>query len=175
MPSKWIQWIALIEFWYNSSPHSSLGRSPFEVLYGFPPRNFGIAPPSVTPVADLNTWLDDRALMTSVIQLHLGHAQTRMKRQADKRRSERSFFRWYVGLPKATALRAVFTCSRANQKLAFRFFGPYKILECIGAASYRLALPPSTLIHPVFHVSQLNASHGKLPMSDILPDDLAQF
>jgi hypothetical protein len=90
-PSKWIQWIALAEFWYNSSPHSSLGRSPFEVLYGFPPRHFGIAPPSATPVADLNTWLDDRALMTSVIQLHLSHAQTRMKPQADKHRSECSF------------------------------------------------------------------------------------
>jgi len=36
-PSRWTQWIALAEFWYNSSHHSSLGRSPFEVLYGFPP------------------------------------------------------------------------------------------------------------------------------------------
>jgi len=44
-PSMWIQWIALAKFWYNSSHHFSLGRSPFEVLYGFPPRHFGIIPP----------------------------------------------------------------------------------------------------------------------------------
>lgn len=49
-PSKWVQWISQAEFWYNTSPHSSLGRSPFEVLYGFPPRHFGIVPPGASPV-----------------------------------------------------------------------------------------------------------------------------
>ena len=64
---------------------------------------------------------------------------------------------------------------RASQKLSFWFFGPFKILERIGAAAYKLALPASSSIHPVFHVSQLKVSHGKLPVSDALPDDLAQF
>lgn len=27
-PSKWVQWVSLAEFWYNSSFHTSLGRSP---------------------------------------------------------------------------------------------------------------------------------------------------
>ena len=30
------------ELWYNSSPHSAIGRSPFEALYGYPPCHFGI-------------------------------------------------------------------------------------------------------------------------------------
>jgi hypothetical protein len=42
-PSKWHNWLSLAEFWYNSSWHSSLGRSPFEVLYGYSPRHFGIS------------------------------------------------------------------------------------------------------------------------------------
>jgi hypothetical protein len=33
-PSKWSAWLSVAEFWYNTCPHSSLGRSPFEVLYG---------------------------------------------------------------------------------------------------------------------------------------------
>ena len=37
-PTKWIQWLSLAEFWYNTSCHSALGRSPFEVLYGHPPH-----------------------------------------------------------------------------------------------------------------------------------------
>lgn len=41
-PGKWANWISLAEFWYNTSQHSSLGRSPFEVLYGHPPGHFGI-------------------------------------------------------------------------------------------------------------------------------------
>jgi hypothetical protein len=36
-PTKWTSWLSMAEFWYNTSFHSALGRSPFEVLYGRPP------------------------------------------------------------------------------------------------------------------------------------------
>lgn len=41
-PSKWLSWLSIAEYWYNSSYHSSMGRTPFEVLYGHLPRHFGI-------------------------------------------------------------------------------------------------------------------------------------
>ena len=98
-----------------------------------------------------------------------------MKRQADKHRSERSFAVGNWVFSKVRPYVQSSLACHANQKLSFRFFGPYKILERIGAAVYKLDLSPSSSIHPVFHVSQLKASHGKLPMTDVLPDDLAQF
>lgn len=53
-PSKWSSWLAFAEFWYNFSPHSAIGRSPFEALYGYLPRHFGISVLDVH-VPELNT------------------------------------------------------------------------------------------------------------------------
>lgn len=55
-----------------------------------------------------------------------------MKRQADKQRSEREFS---VGDQVYLKLQPYVQSSitaRSNQKLSFRFFGPYVILERIG-------------------------------------------
>ena len=78
-PKHWLKWLHLAEFWINTSWHSALSKSPFEVLYGYATRVFGISPTDAHPVSDVQTWLQDRALMQSVIKLHLHHAQDRMK------------------------------------------------------------------------------------------------
>lgn len=57
---------------------------------------------------------------------------------------------------------------RANQKLAFKFFGPFKIIAKIGAAAYRLDLPESSAVHPMFHVSQLKEFVG--PQHQVTPN-----
>ena len=40
-------------------------------------------------------------------------------------------------------------------KLQWKLCGPYKVLERIGTQAYRLKLPDTWRIHPVFHVSLL--------------------
>lgn len=62
-----------------------------------------------------------------------------MTAQADKKRTDRSF----------EVREWVFV------KLTARYYGPYLVLERIGAVTYKLKLPLGSKVHPVFHVSLL--------------------
>jgi hypothetical protein len=175
-PKKWASWMTQAEYWYNTTPHSALGRSPFEVLYGRSPRHFGISNTTDTGVGELDTWLRERQTMTELTRQHLARAQQRMKHQADKNRSERVF---QVGDQVYLRLQPYVQTSVANrssQKLGFKYFGPYSVLKRVGQVSYKLKLPETAKIHPVIHVSQLKkAIKATDTVSTELPVSLVDF
>lgn len=175
-PNSWSQWLSLAEYWYNTCPHSATGKSPFHVLYGYEPRHFGISVSDTISVSDLSSWLQERQVMSGLIQQHLQRAKSRMKKQADHKRSERVL---QVGDWVFLKLQPYVQSSlapRANQKLAFRFFGPYKVLAKIGSVAYRLQLPASSTVHPVFHASQLKKMVGvHHQITESLPEDTFQW
>ena len=63
---------------------------------------------------------------------------------------------------------------RSNEKLAAKYYGPFEILEKIGAVAYKLQLPPSASIHPVFHVLQLRKAIGTNESLSTLPKALTE-
>lgn len=168
-PSKWSQWLAFAEYWYNTPHHSALGKSPFEVLYGHAPRHFGITSTPVCSSGDLTQYLAERQDMTQLVRHHLLRAQQRMKAQADRNRSERHFevgdwvyFKLHPYIQRSVA-------TRMNQKLSLHYYGPYKIIGKVGKVSYRLELPESSKIHSVVHVSLLKEARGYTSTSPPIP------
>ena len=56
-------------------------------------------------------------------------------------------------------------------KLSPKYYGPYKVLQKIGSMAYKLELPASSRVHPVFHVSHLKKVIGdKLQVQTMLPE-----
>ena len=60
--------------------------------------------------------------------------------------------------------------TRANHKLAFKFFGPFRVLERVNELAYKIQLLAGALGHHVFHVPQLRrALLPGMVASDQLP------
>lgn len=145
-PSKWMDWLSSAEYWYNTAAHSAIGCSPFEALYGYAPRSLGL-PSTPNSSQDIYAWIQEKQLMNSLLQQHLYRAQNRMKMQADKNTYDRSF---QVGDSVYLKLQPYVQSSlapRANQKLAFKYFGPYPVIGKVDPVACRLQLPPSASIH----------------------------
>lgn len=158
-PKAWKSWLSLAELWYNSTFHGSLGCSPFKALYGCDP-NLGSTPtiPSdaLVSVTDI---IEHRAEHLQLLKQRLEEAQNRMKLFEDKHRTAQQFT---VGDQVLFRLQPYTQSSVANRpfpKLAYKFFGPYTVLERIGAVAYRLNLPEESRVHLVFHISQLKPFH----------------
>lgn len=66
-PSKWVEWLYLAEFWYNTSKHEVLGFFPFEVLYGYTPKPFALELLLPSAIPTLDDWLQDKVVMTDLV------------------------------------------------------------------------------------------------------------
>lgn len=139
-PSKWSQWLTSAELWYNTCFHSAIGRSPFEALYGYPPRLLVIDPATASHPAVI-TWSTYRQWMDELLRDHLHRATNRMKKQTDQHRSERHFAVGDLVYLKLQPYVQTSLAPRSHHKLAFRFFGPFRILDRTGSVAYRLDLP----------------------------------
>ena len=62
---------------------------------------------------------------------------------------------------------------RANEKFAPFCYGPFKILQKIGPVAYKLELPTTAHIHPVFHVPLLKKVVGSQAASPSIPASLS--
>lgn len=128
-PNRWSFWLPLAQFWYNSSDHSAIGVSPFRAMYGHETPHWEITPTNMCSMLALISWLEERAIAQNLLQQHLHPAKQYMKQHVDKRTT---FCAFEVGDRVFLMLQPYIKTSvatRANHKLAFKFFEPFCVLE----------------------------------------------
>ncbi|KAK4690415.1 putative transposase, partial [Phenoliferia sp. Uapishka_3] len=150
--NNWSEYVALAEFAYNNSPHSSTTLTPFFANKGFNPRlEITLAPGTkeahsveITRIKEVHEHAKREILKAQEVQ----------KKYADKERIE-AHADFQVG--KKVWLSSVnITTTRPTKKFADRRLGPFAITDLVGSHAARLALPQSmSRIHPVFHFAYL--------------------
>ncbi|GJZ98564.1 retrotransposable element Tf2 [Tanacetum coccineum] len=163
------------KFWYNTNFHTSIQYNPFEVVYGQkPPVHLPyLAGESSVEVVDRSMLAREQVL--SMLKFHLKRAQDRMVSLANKNRNKyRSFdvgtwvFLKLQPHRQVTVRQVKYPASKALSTLGTTPLFPPHIIEQIGRF-YKLQLPSHSLIHPVFHISQLKECKGDVNTMGTLP------
>ncbi|KAL8441822.1 hypothetical protein Emed_007471 [Eimeria media] len=146
--SQWEPLLAPLELAYNTTPSSSTGLSPFQVMIGENPTTAKSLEPLLyyqTPVMtkQFRMWV---ARATK----HIAKAQLQQQKQANKHRRHVEFKEGDKVLLSTANLPA-----QGCPKLQERYIGPFIVTKVLNDVTYKLDLPPSFTINPVFHVSRL--------------------
>ncbi|GKC30489.1 ty3-gypsy retrotransposon protein [Tanacetum coccineum] len=171
----WVRLLPWAEYSYNTSYHGSIKMSPFQALYGRLPLSVIPYPPGSSKVAAVDKLLVERDKCLRQLKENLLAAKNRMETKANRGRREVEFNIGDKVLVKLQPYRQLTLARRLSNKLSKRYYGPYKVEARVGKVAYRLTLPSSSKIHPVFHVSILKPFLGNENEDAIgLPEDFQE-
>ena len=151
--TRWKDFLPTVEMVINSLPNRSTGYSPFFLMYGYHP----VLPVELlkgdesTNVETVSRFLERTQEVWRDARVQMEKAVATQKAYYDRKHRDMQFAVGDSVLLSTQNLRL----KGIPHKLQRKFCGPYKILEKIGAQAYRLQLPDTWRIHPVFHVSLL--------------------
>ncbi|KAI9035176.1 uncharacterized protein KD926_004448 [Aspergillus affinis] len=168
---NWSELLPVIDFAYAVLEYESTGLSPFQVKRGYEPRvSFDWISPS-KPRDKPQDQAEARRIARNLEQIwdyargQTKLAQVKIKRQADKHRRPVDFKTedWVYVTTKDWEL------DRPNRKFGDQWASPYEIIEQIGYA-FKLRLPPTLRVHPVFAPEKLRKVTDLTPMPGQIRD-----
>jgi hypothetical protein len=150
--NNWKQLLPIVEFCYNNTKSESTGVTPFYANFGYHPRFQPDLKATDSPTPDVSNYVSSLNTLQQELRAEIQWAQAGQAEQANKERQPDPILR--KG-DKVWLQRKYIKTTRPSNKLDFKLMSPYSILEKIGSKAYKLDLPPSVKIHPVFHISLL--------------------
>ena len=90
-PRSWSRWLSLAQWWYNTNFHTAHKRTPFEVLFGYPPPIIPTVIHYTRAEISVDHHLQARQNALQVIKRELAMAQQKMKQRANRHRTDRTF------------------------------------------------------------------------------------
>lgn len=152
-PADWPDLMPKLQRALNNSV-ASTGHTPNEVAYGFTPAQPDLMPqqPSAAAAADLRT---AQRIIRAEVADAIALGQMYSKQDYDRKHQP-----LYMKVGDWALLRLhkgykIPATARLGKKLSQQYVGPFQITEKIGRLAYRLAIPETWRIHPVFTVAQL--------------------
>jgi hypothetical protein len=157
----WGNLLPIAEFCYNNTQAESTKVTPFFANYGYHPRftpDLGMQDNEVPEVSEYAAALTrlHTELRAEMIQAQMAQAE-----QANKTRHPDPVLN-----PGDTVWlkRKNIRTTRPSGKLDHKQIGPYAILERVGSRAYKLDLPATVKLHPVFHISLLEPTTSTEPI-----------
>lgn len=155
----WVEWLPIAEFAGNSGYSETIKANAFVANYGFNPRlGFESLPTdlqSSPQLLDAVQFTKKMESIHSLIKTEILEAQAHQEAYKNNHRTPAPNYR--IGDMVYLSSKNI-TTQRPSKKLDWKNLGPYPIKAIISPYAYKLALPPSLKIHPVFHVSLLSLS-----------------
>ena len=154
--TDWPEWLALAEFSYNNTVSATTQMTPFFAKYSYHPDLYLDPDPALvaagTPPADLEADVAKLRKLQDYLKAEITFARDVYKETADRRRQPSPTYKpgHYVWL-----LSRHIRTTRPCRKLDHKRLGRFKVVKRVGTHAYRLELPATMKIHPVFHVSLL--------------------
>ena len=158
---QWDLILPQIEFAYNRSMHRTIGKIPFEVVYGLKPTG----PMELAPHSTIQQFSGDVEVRAKEIKKL--HEEDRLKiekknaKYVEQANRRRKYFKFEVGELVWVHLHKDRFSPGKFGKLKPRVDGPFKIIEKIRENANKLQLPDEYEISPMFNVKDLRAYLGE--------------
>ena len=132
-----------MEFAYNRSMHQSIGRSPFEVVYGLKP----IEPLDLAPHATSKQFSGDAEIKARKIKKLYEKVTLKIEKQKEKYFKQANMHRKFVEFQEGDLVWIHLRNDKFPQdkfgKLKPRVDDPFKILEKIRESTYKIDIFPT--------------------------------